>query len=64
MSAFSKNKEGLSPRELAEKEDKKKFHRVIKHLKNYEQKEIEKKKANEKKKVKTFIVYEDEKGIL
>ena len=56
LSVFQKNKEGQTAREQVEKTDKKKYHRVIKALKTYEQKEIEKQRASQKKKVKTIIV--------
>jgi len=36
MSPFIKNKAGQTPRELAEKKDIAKYHRVIKTLRNYE----------------------------
>jgi len=36
MTPFMKNNEALTPRALAEKLGKQKFHRVIKTLKNYE----------------------------
>ena len=39
LSAFTKNKAEQTPRELAEHNDRAKFHRVIKNLKNYEAKE-------------------------
>ncbi len=42
ISPLIKNKEGLNPRELAEKTDKAKFHRVIRNLSNYEAKELAK----------------------
>ncbi len=39
VSVFAKNKAQQTPRELAEYQDRAKFHRVIKNLKNYEAKE-------------------------
>ena len=44
MSVFIKNNAGKTPRELAEHKDKAKYHRVIKNLKNYEAKELSRKK--------------------
>jgi len=43
VSAFLTNNEGLTPRGLAEKSDRQKFHRVIKNLKKYEGLELSKK---------------------
>ena len=43
MSLFAENREGLTPRGLAEKRDRQKFHRVIKTLKKYEQMELDRK---------------------
>ena len=60
MSVFLKNNDKLTPRELAEKLGKQKFHRVIKNLKNYEAKETTKINASKKNKVvKKIIVYEE-----
>ena len=44
VSAFTHNKAGQTPRQLAEHKDIAKFHRVIKNLKNYEAKETAKQK--------------------
>ena len=46
MSVFIMNKDKQTPRELAEKISKQKYHRVIKNLKNYEAKETAKINAN------------------
>ena len=58
MSAFIKNKDGLTAKELAEKNSKQKFHRVIRNLKKYEDIETAKIKAKSVKKIKKVIVYE------
>ncbi|CDW78142.1 ankyrin repeat family protein [Stylonychia lemnae] len=67
MSVFIKNAEKLTPKELAEKLSKQKYHRVIKNLKNYEAKEtvkINAQKQSKVKKIKKIVIYEDEKGIV
>lgn len=64
MSAFLTNKDGLTPRLLAEKISKSKYHRVIKNLKNYEAKETQRNAKAFEKKIKKVIVYEHEKSLL
>ena len=57
MSVFIKNNEGLTPRGLAEKISKSKYHRVIKNLKKYESIEESKKVKIRERKVKKVIKY-------